>query len=75
MDHNSYNEILELFLKAVESVKSSNSDAYTEDAKKGLVPVGISNQKRRSRYSSEKTTCLNGSRIYPSRGSSPVKSA
>ena len=44
MDHNSYNEILELFLKAVESVKSSNSDAYTEDAKKGLVPVGISNR-------------------------------
>lgn len=44
MDNNSYNEILELFLKAVESVKSSNSDAYTEDAKKGLVPVGISNR-------------------------------
>ncbi len=31
MENNSYNEILELFLKAVESVKSSNSDAYTED--------------------------------------------
>ena len=43
MDDNSYNEILELFLKAVESVKSSGYDAYTEDAKKGLVPVGISN--------------------------------
>ena len=43
MHDNSYNEILELFLKAVESVKSSGYDAYTEDAKKGLVPVGISN--------------------------------
>ena len=43
MDDNSYNENLELFLKAVESVKSSGYDAYTEDAKKGLVPVGISN--------------------------------
>lgn len=42
--NNSYNEILELFLKAVESVKSSESEVYTEDAKKGLVPVGISNR-------------------------------
>lgn len=41
--NNSYNEILDLFLKAVESVKASGSDAYTEDAKNGLVPVGISN--------------------------------
>lgn len=44
MSNNSYNEILELFLKAVESVKAPSSDAYTEDARNGLVPVGISNR-------------------------------
>lgn len=44
MNNNSYGEILELFLKAVESVKTYDSGAYTEDAKKGLVPVGISNR-------------------------------
>ena len=31
-------------MKAVESVKSSNCDISMEDAKKGLVPVGISNR-------------------------------
>ena len=40
----SYEEILDLFLKAVESVKTSDSDVYTEDVQKGLVPVGISNR-------------------------------
>lgn len=44
MDNHRYHEILELFLKAVESAKTSGSDAYTEDARKGLVPVGISNR-------------------------------
>lgn len=39
-----YEEILDLFLKALESVKSEDSDVYTEDARNGLVPVGISNR-------------------------------
>ena len=43
MADNRYNEILDLFLKAVDSIKDSGNPAYTEDAKKGLVPVGISN--------------------------------
>lgn len=43
MADNRYNEILDLFLKAVESIKDTENPAYTEDARKGLVPVGISN--------------------------------
>ena len=39
-----YNEIMNLFLKAVESVKSPAPDIDMEDARKGLVPVGISNR-------------------------------
>ena len=38
-----YNEIFNLLLKAVESVKDTENSVDTEAARKGLVPVGISN--------------------------------